>query len=46
MHIVLDAAVQFLQVGLLLLLVVQNVGLRARLKAIEAKLGVDGSRGP
>jgi hypothetical protein len=40
MDAVLDASVQLIQVGLLLLLVALNFGLRARLKAIEAKLGL------
>jgi hypothetical protein len=39
MNALLDAAVQFIQMGLLLILVVQNFSLRARLKAIEEKLG-------
>lgn len=34
----LDAAVQFLQVGLLLVLVALNIGNSRRLKAIEEKL--------
>jgi hypothetical protein len=38
MNAVLDASVQLLQVGLLFILVVQNFGLRRRLKAIEAKV--------
>jgi hypothetical protein len=36
---ILDAAVQFIQMGLLLILVALNLGLRRRLKAIEEKLG-------
>ena len=39
MNAILDAAVQFIQMGLLLIVVVQNFGLRARLKAMEEKLG-------
>ena len=35
----LDAWVQLIQVTLLFILVTQDFGLRARLKAIEAKLG-------
>jgi hypothetical protein len=38
MDALLDASVQFIQVGMLLVVAVQNFGLRARLKAIEAKL--------
>lgn len=38
MDAVLDASVQLIQVGLLLLIAMQNFGFRARLKAIEAKL--------
>ena len=38
MNVVLDAAVQFLQVGLLLGLISLHFSLRARLKAIEEKL--------
>ena len=38
MNLVLDAAVQFIQMGLLLIVIVQNFALRARLKAIEGKL--------
>ena len=34
----LDASVQLMQVGLLLILVVLNFGIRQRLKAIERKL--------
>jgi hypothetical protein len=36
---ILDAAVQLIQMGLLLILVALNVSLRRRLKAIEEKLG-------
>jgi len=36
---ILDAAVQLIQMGLLLILVALNVALRRRLKAIEEKLG-------
>jgi hypothetical protein len=36
---ILDAAVQLIQMGLLLILVALNFGLRTRLKAIEEKLG-------
>jgi|tagenome__1003787_1003787.scaffolds.fasta_scaffold6197108_1 hypothetical protein len=45
MNLVLDAAVQFVQVGFLLLVIVQNFGLRARLKAIEEKLAANKPRG-
>ena len=38
MDALLDASVQLIQVGLLLTIAVQNFGLRARLRAIEAKL--------
>jgi hypothetical protein len=38
MNAILDALVQVIQVALLLILVAQNFGLRARLKAIEEKL--------
>jgi hypothetical protein len=38
MDAILDASVQLIQVGLLLILIAMNYGLRARLKAIEAKL--------
>ena len=38
MNPILDGAVQLIQMTLLLILVVQNFGLRARLKAIEEKL--------
>ena len=38
MDLALDAAVQLIQVTLLFILVVQNFGLRKRLKAIEAQL--------
>ena len=40
MDALLDASVQLIQVGLMLAVVAQNFGLRRRLKAIEAKLGV------
>jgi hypothetical protein len=40
MNMDLDAAVQFIQVALLLGLVVQNFGILARLKRIEDRLGV------
>jgi hypothetical protein len=39
MDLVLDASVQLIQLGLLFILVTLNVGLRRRLKAIEARLG-------
>ena len=45
MNVVLDAGVQFIQLGFLLFVIVQNFGLRARLKAIEEKLETDKSRG-
>jgi|1185.fasta_scaffold118896_2 hypothetical protein len=35
----LDASVQFIQMGLLFVLIAQNFRLRARLMSIEAKLG-------
>jgi hypothetical protein len=38
MNVVLDAWVQLTQVALLFILITQNFALRARLKAIEAKL--------
>ena len=38
MNEILDAGVQFIQVGILILLVVLHFGLRARLKAIEERL--------
>ena len=38
MNEVLDASVQLIQLGLVLFLIVVNLGLRARLKAIEEKL--------
>jgi hypothetical protein len=38
MNVNLDASVQLIQLSCLLILVVQNFGLRRRLKAIEAKL--------
>ena len=38
MDAILDASVQLIQVGLLLILIAMNYGIRARLKAIEAKL--------
>ena len=38
MDAILDASVQLIQMGLLLILIAMNYGLRARLKAIEAKL--------
>lgn len=38
MDALLDATVQLLQVGLLLLIAMQNFGLRARLRKIEDKL--------
>jgi hypothetical protein len=38
MDAMLDALAQVIQVALLLILVAQNVGLRARLNAIEEKL--------
>ena len=37
MDLALDAVVQWVQVTLLFVLVVQNLGLRERLKAIEAR---------
>jgi hypothetical protein len=40
MDALLDASVQLIQVGILLVIAVQNFGLRRRLRAIEAKLGV------
>ena len=39
MNAFLDAAVQFIQMGLLLVLVVLNIGIRRRLKRLEDKLG-------
>jgi hypothetical protein len=39
MNAILDASVQLIQVGMLLVVVAQNFALRARLRAIEAKLG-------
>jgi hypothetical protein len=38
MNALLDASVQLIQVALLLLIAVQNLGLRARLRAVEEKL--------
>jgi hypothetical protein len=38
MNVILDAWVQFAQIALLFILVTQNFGLRARLKAIEQKV--------
>jgi len=38
MNAILDASVQLIQMVLLLALIAQNFGLRARLKAIEEKL--------
>ena len=38
MDALLDASVQLIQVGLLLLLAMQNFGIRARLRKIEEKL--------
>jgi hypothetical protein len=38
MDALLDASVQLIQVGLLLLLAMQNFGIRARLRRIEEKL--------
>lgn len=38
MDLVLDAAVQFVQVGLLLVVVALNFDLRARIKRLEEKL--------
>ncbi len=38
MNAFLDASVQFIQLGLLLVLITVNLGLRKRLKAIEEKL--------
>jgi hypothetical protein len=38
MDALLDASVQLVQVGILLVIAAQNFGLRARLRAIEAKL--------
>jgi hypothetical protein len=35
MNALLDASVQLIQVGLLLILIAQNFGLRARLKRLE-----------
>ena len=35
----LDAAVQFIQMTMLLIVVAQNLGLRARLKRLEDRLG-------
>jgi hypothetical protein len=40
MDAVLDASVQLIQMGLLLVVIAQNFALRARLRAIEAKLGL------
>ena len=39
MNAFLDAAVQFIQMALLLIVVAQNFGLRARLKRLEDRLG-------
>jgi hypothetical protein len=39
MNAMLDASVQLIQVGLLLILIALNFGVRRRLKAIEEKLG-------
>jgi hypothetical protein len=39
MDALLDASVQLIQVGLLLILVALNFGIRRRLRAIEQKLG-------
>ena len=38
MDLALDAAVQLIQLTVLLVLVVQNIGLRRRLRDIEARL--------
>ena len=38
MNEILDAGVQFIQVGLLLVLILLTFGLRARIKALEDKL--------
>ena len=38
MNVILDAAVQFLQVGLLLGLIAMQFGIRTHLKSIEEKL--------
>ena len=38
MHATLDAAVQFIQVGLLFVLIAQNFSVGKRLKALEEKL--------
>jgi hypothetical protein len=38
MDALLDASVQLIQVGLLLLLAMQNFGIRTRLRRIEEKL--------
>ena len=45
MDLTLDAVIQLLQVTLLFILVTQNAGLRRRLKAIEAKLAGQSSKG-
>jgi hypothetical protein len=42
MNAILDASVQLIQVGMLLILIALNFGLRARLKAIETKLDRSG----
>jgi len=39
MNAMLDASVQLIQVGLLLILIALNFGMRRRLKAIEERLG-------
>lgn len=38
MNALLEASVQFIQLGLLMVVVVQNFSLRARVKALAAKL--------
>jgi hypothetical protein len=40
METALDAVVQFIQVALLIVLIAQNMGLRARVISIEEKLGI------
>jgi hypothetical protein len=38
MNAILDASVQFIQLGLIFIVLVQNFSLRAHVKAIEEKL--------
>jgi hypothetical protein len=38
MNALLDASVQFIQMGLLFIVIMQNLNLRARIKALEDKL--------